>query len=591
MRYLISGSRYLLPLLFAIFLITTGCSDGPVSLQEPGCKGDCPKPEIPTLGVSAEKDDCLPDSSGGGVIDVSFEGLVDSVQTEYTATDSIGNEIDSGIAPDSGSIQITTSYSGIFDVHAEDMAGGSKRSASDTALVKCIEEPAGPGQLKDVIRECYDVENNRRDGRFAMTATLGFDRAKLIDVRKDSVLTDSTGITPVEDQRISWDRLYDGSKFKSILYKDGEKIFAEAVFSCDVGPGEIDVETTCDAETGKAGYEISVANGFDYMPINLEGELFEEYGDGTPEPNQTVSESDVPNGDYVANPERSGIKNSKEFSIHCEEKQVPPVSVPRVDSIRVLTVHLNGEDSFDRDGDIQSYTWTLPDGSTKTGKIIEYTVDEPGGYSFDLTVQDDDGLEDTESVVATVEPVLKKCICELSLPGDDTFFVNSNAKSERRVAVEEFEVKPKEPVQGKIGIRTEARYGGNVAGVGEKHEGFFYALRKSGTSEYTIFSDNLDDQYNGIPYVWYDRNTLISPAEFDKGVEYDAEIRHQSEPPKELPDFSGTDGVELRVEGVNDEGDVIYFEFLAYSCPAPYSPEIPNKATVNWLVNGQPLGN
>lgn len=581
MRYLISGSRYLPPLLFAIFLITTGCSDGPVSLQETCCKGDRPKPE---LGVSADKDECLPDSSGGGVINISFEGLVDSVQTEYTATDSIGNEIGSGIAPDSGSVKISTSYSGTFDVHAEDMAGGSKRSASDTVKINCVEKPAGPGQLKDIVRECYDTPSNHRDGRFGMTATLGFDRAKLVDVQKDSVLTDSTGITPTEDQRIVWEYLYD-SKFKSILYKNGEKIYAEAAFSCDVGPGEIDVQKTCDVETGQADFTITVENGFDYMPVNRNGNLFEEYGDGIPEPNQAVSESDVPNGDYLANPERSGIENSKEFSIACEEEQEPPISNPKVDSTDGLTAYLNGLDSEDPDdNEIATYKWTFPDGSVKYGALTEFTFSEPGTYTVDLQVTDIDSLKDAAPVEVTVEPELKKCQCTLSLLGSDDFAVWGKAKGRTRLAVEGFEVLPKEPVQGSVGIRIDARYGGQVGDMGEPHEGFFLAARESGTSDYTTFSDNIPDEYTGIELVWLFRDELMKPSKFDIGLEYDFEFRHQSAPPKNLEDFDGTDQVTFRDTDVSERGDYIRFEFLAYSCPEPYTSEKLTKAAMDRLT-------
>lgn len=41
------------------------------------------------------------------------------------------------------------------------------------------------------------------------------------------------------------------------------------------------------------------------------------------------------------------------------------------------------------------YTWTLPDGSTETGRDIQTEFDEPGIYEAELTVTNSLGQSDT----------------------------------------------------------------------------------------------------------------------------------------------------------------------------------------------------
>ena len=49
---------------------------------------------------------------------------------------------------------------------------------------------------------------------------------------------------------------------------------------------------------------------------------------------------------------------------------------------------LDAGSSFDNDGSISEYNWTLPDGSVKTGSILKHTFNRPGIYTVRLTVRD-----------------------------------------------------------------------------------------------------------------------------------------------------------------------------------------------------------
>lgn len=64
------------------------------------------------------------------------------------------------------------------------------------------------------------------------------------------------------------------------------------------------------------------------------------------------------------------------------------------------TVTLSGVDSTDADGEVVSYTWSLPDGNV-TGETVRTSFQTEGEYAVTLTVTDDDGARDSaeETVV------------------------------------------------------------------------------------------------------------------------------------------------------------------------------------------------
>lgn len=67
------------------------------------------------------------------------------------------------------------------------------------------------------------------------------------------------------------------------------------------------------------------------------------------------------------------------------------------------SVSLNGANSFDRDGSITSYEWTQVKGPAvniggSTSAIASFTPTSEGVYQFQLTVTDNDGFEDSDTV-------------------------------------------------------------------------------------------------------------------------------------------------------------------------------------------------
>ena len=70
-----------------------------------------------------------------------------------------------------------------------------------------------------------------------------------------------------------------------------------------------------------------------------------------------------------------------------------------------LLVQLDGTQSTDPDGTIESYAWTTKDLSTR-GETSAFNLTEVGTYPIVLTVTDDDGATATDTVIVTVtEPV------------------------------------------------------------------------------------------------------------------------------------------------------------------------------------------
>ncbi len=84
-----------------------------------------------------------------------------------------------------------------------------------------------------------------------------------------------------------------------------------------------------------------------------------------------------------------------------------PIAVAAADSnggVAPLTVNFDGTGSSDPDGAIASYQWSFGDGETASGALASHLYDTPGSYTAALTVADDQGATDTDSVLITVEP-------------------------------------------------------------------------------------------------------------------------------------------------------------------------------------------
>jgi len=66
------------------------------------------------------------------------------------------------------------------------------------------------------------------------------------------------------------------------------------------------------------------------------------------------------------------------------------------------TVSFDGSNSSDSDGSIAAYEWDFGDGTTATGQTASHSYGSSGDYAVTLTVTDDAGATDTDSVTISV---------------------------------------------------------------------------------------------------------------------------------------------------------------------------------------------
>lgn len=87
-----------------------------------------------------------------------------------------------------------------------------------------------------------------------------------------------------------------------------------------------------------------------------------------------------------------------------DENLAPTAVIAPISTAEAETpVTLDGSASVDDDGTIVSWAWTLGDGGTADGAIIEHTWLTPGEKTVALTVTDDDGATDTVEIAVAVD--------------------------------------------------------------------------------------------------------------------------------------------------------------------------------------------
>ncbi|MGC9308298.1 MAG: PKD domain-containing protein, partial [Thermoplasmatota archaeon] len=67
-----------------------------------------------------------------------------------------------------------------------------------------------------------------------------------------------------------------------------------------------------------------------------------------------------------------------------------------------MAVTLNGSGSYDLDGTITNYTWTMGDGTTLYGEEITHTYTTVGNYTVTLTIKDNRNATDSDSCTVEV---------------------------------------------------------------------------------------------------------------------------------------------------------------------------------------------
>ena len=67
-----------------------------------------------------------------------------------------------------------------------------------------------------------------------------------------------------------------------------------------------------------------------------------------------------------------------------------------------LYVGFDASASTDADGNILNWDWDFGDGSSASGESVDHTFNDPGSYTVNLTVADNDGLSDNDSLTIVV---------------------------------------------------------------------------------------------------------------------------------------------------------------------------------------------
>lgn len=115
-------------------------------------------------------------------------------------------------------------------------------------------------------------------------------------------------------------------------------------------------------------------------------------------------------------------------------------SVSDADRDGVEILQLDGSKSSDRDGRVVSFEWTEGDKSIAQGTQprVSFPV---GRHDVTLTVTDDDGASDTDSVLITVEENMAQCVLDADCPDDhnactDTYCTNGQCENVDIAAIE-----------------------------------------------------------------------------------------------------------------------------------------------------------
>jgi PKD repeat protein len=122
-----------------------------------------------------------------------------------------------------------------------------------------------------------------------------------------------------------------------------------------------------------------------------------------------------------------------------------------------LAVAFSGAGSSDPDGTISSYAWNFGDGTTGSGVSVNHTYNSTGTFNAVLTVTDNDGATDTDTVVITVSQDPNNVVYIQSI----TMSVVTSGSNRSARAVVKIVNGAGSPVQG---VAVSGRFSGLVTG-------------------------------------------------------------------------------------------------------------------------------
>jgi PKD repeat protein len=223
---------------------------------------------------------------------------------------------------------------------------------------------------------------------------------------------DQSGVTTFEFN-ISWAgaylaraSLYDNAsefieqkEINITIVEDPQNEFPEAVIELDVQEVQID-------ET------VSFSGHLSHDPDGSIDSYLWEFGDGNSGSEVNVTHAYLSPGQYTITLtvwDDVGATDSSSVELRVvHPANEPPFAIAKISSQNVKVgeeVLFFGNQSYDPDGSITSYSWDLGDGNVVDGVNVSHIYDSPGSYTVNLTVTDNGFAESMDTVsIEVVEP-------------------------------------------------------------------------------------------------------------------------------------------------------------------------------------------
>ena len=148
-----------------------------------------------------------------------------------------------------------------------------------------------------------------------------------------------------------------------------------------------------------------------FDPDNEELDIRWEFSDGISLDGASVQREFGEPGEYwytIIADDGEGLSNSvttERGSIRVNQAPII-VTETRIRS-NDMTVRLDASESYDPDGEHLRFTWTLPDGSTRSESAFRWTASEPGVHAISLMIDDGEGLSNS-TVTQRVEVLINQ---------------------------------------------------------------------------------------------------------------------------------------------------------------------------------------
>lgn len=179
------------------------------------------------------------------------------------------------------------------------------------------------------------------------------------------------------------------------------------LFFCFASPGyalDVTLKWAPNSEPNLAGYKVFFRE--EGQSYNYNTPYWE-----TTEPTCTIYDLDETKTYYFVvrafDTKGKESKNSNEvrFEERTTPKNLPPIADAGPDSTSVashLPMTFDGSGSYDPDGDIVAYDWDFGNGVTDSGITTSCSFDKLGSHTVTLTVTDDRGATDTDTIEINV---------------------------------------------------------------------------------------------------------------------------------------------------------------------------------------------